>query len=113
VLARIGPLVLATPVLGAVTTPAAQARRLPCGVKGEHSLARGRRKRWRDLSGRQRAGIVVTGGVQLTLLAAALTDLRRRPAAEVRGDKRLWVAASFVNFAGPLAYFAFGRRRRG
>jgi hypothetical protein len=70
-----------------------------------------RKQRWRDLSGRRRAGIGVAGAVQLALLAAALIDLRRRPAAQIRGDKRLWVAVSFVNFAGPLAYFGYGRRR--
>ena len=35
--------------------------------------------------------------------------LRGRDARRVNGDKRVWVAASFVNFVGPLAYFAFGR----
>lgn len=44
------------------------------------------------------------------LLGAALLDLRRRPAARVRGSKKWWAAASLVNFVGPLAYFAFGRR---
>jgi hypothetical protein len=71
-----------------------------------------RNQRWRDLSGRQQAAITAAGAVQLALLAAALADLRRRPASEVKGDKRLWAAASFVNFIGPLAYFAVGRRRR-
>jgi hypothetical protein len=28
-----------------------------------------------------------------------------------QGSKKLWVAAAFVNFVGPLAYFMFGRRR--
>jgi hypothetical protein len=69
------------------------------------------KKRWGDLSGRQRAGITGAGVVQLGLLAAALTDLRRRPAKEVRGSKKLWFGLSFVNFVGPIAYFAFGRRR--
>jgi hypothetical protein len=69
------------------------------------------KKRWRDLSGRQRAGITGAGVVQLGLLAAALADLRRRPAKRVRGSKKVWFGVSFVNFVGPLAYFAFGRRR--
>jgi hypothetical protein len=38
-------------------------------------------------------------------------DLRRRPARKVRGDKRLWAAASFVSWAGPIAYFTYGRKR--
>ena len=68
-------------------------------------------RKWDDLSRPQRVGIIVGGGVQLLLLGAALVDLWRRPAAGVRGSKRWWAAASFVNFFGPLAYFAFGRRR--
>ena len=48
--------------------------------------------------------------MKLVLLAAALADLRRRPAKRVRGSKKLWFGLSFVNFAGPLAYFAFGRK---
>jgi len=54
---------------------------------------------------------VATVTAQLGLLAAALSDLRRRPADAVNGDKRLWAAVSCVNVLGPLAYFAFGRKR--
>jgi len=49
--------------------------------------------------------------VQVALLAAALVDLRRRPADQINGSKAVWSAVAFVNFLGPLAYFAFGRRR--
>lgn len=66
---------------------------------------------WNELSPPQRATIVGAGLVQISLTIAALRDLRRRPAEQVKGRKSLWVAASFVNFVGPLAYFAFGRRR--
>jgi hypothetical protein len=75
-------------------------------------MGRRSKKRWSDLSTPQRAGIVGAGVVQLSLLAAALKDLRRRPAEQIKGSKPMWVAVSFVNFLGPLAYFAFGRRRR-
>ncbi|HZC98828.1 MAG TPA: PLDc N-terminal domain-containing protein [Actinomycetes bacterium] len=68
-------------------------------------------KRWDELSARQQVGVAVAGAIQLGLLSAALVDLWRRPGAQVRGSKRWWAAASFVNFVGPLAYFAFGRRR--
>jgi hypothetical protein len=34
-----------------------------------------------------------------------------RQAGEIRGSKRVWTAVSFINFAGPICYFAFGRRR--
>ena len=46
------------------------------------------------------------------LVGAALADLRRRRPDEVNGPRKLWVAVSFVNFVGPLAYFLFGRRRQ-
>jgi hypothetical protein len=69
------------------------------------------RRRLRDLSAPQRALLGVLVVLQLGLLGAALFDLGRRPARKVRGDKRLWVAAAFVNYVGPLAYFAYGRKR--
>ena len=68
-------------------------------------------QRWSDLSERSRAAIAAAGVVQVGLMLAALADLRRRPAKQINGSKRLWVAASFVNFAGPIAYFTFGRKR--
>lgn len=66
---------------------------------------------WKDLSSRQRRAIVGVGVIQVTLMLAALIDIRRRPAQEIRGPKGAWVAASFVNTIGPLSYFAFGRKR--
>jgi hypothetical protein len=73
-------------------------------------------KSWKDLSPRTRrlllAGAAVDGGLK----AAALFDLRRRPASEIRGSKRVWVpVVAIVNSAGliPLYYFVFGRRRPG
>jgi hypothetical protein len=65
----------------------------------------------RDLSRPEQAVLAAAVAVQFGLLGAALRDLRRRPARKVRGDKRLWVAASFVNYVGPVAYFAYGRKR--
>jgi hypothetical protein len=69
------------------------------------------RKRWSELSGRQQAAIAAAAAVQTALAAATLWDVRRRPSAEIRGTKTLWVAAAFVNFVGPLAYFTVSRRR--
>ena len=68
-------------------------------------------KRWSELSTGQRRGIVLSGVVQVVLLGAALLDIWRRPEEKIRGNKRMWALASFVNFVGPVAYFAFGRRR--
>jgi hypothetical protein len=46
------------------------------------------------------------------LIVAKLTwlDLRRRPDAGVRGDKRFWRLASILNTTGSVAYWLFGRR---
>lgn len=59
----------------------------------------------------KRAGIVAAGSVQFGLQAAALLDIRRRPDDQIRGHKGAWVGLSFLNFLGPIAYFAIGRRR--
>jgi hypothetical protein len=69
------------------------------------------KKRWNDLSPAQKKGIIAAGIVQNSLLLAALVDLRRRPAEQINGKKRLWVAGSFVSWIGPISYFAFGRKR--
>ncbi len=68
------------------------------------------KKRWKELGGLQKGAIVLSGVVQVVLLVAALVDIYRRPAEEIRGEKRLWAAAAFVNFVGPISYFLFGRR---
>jgi hypothetical protein len=71
-------------------------------------MARG----WSDLSPRSRKLIVAAAVAETGLKAAVLIDLRRRPAGQVRGSRRLWAAAMLVNSAGilPLLYFVFGRR---
>jgi len=68
------------------------------------------KKVWKDLSPRQKRGIVLGGTVQIGLLLAALLDIYRRPKEQIRGDKRLWSLATFVNFVGPISYFLFGRK---
>lgn len=70
-----------------------------------------RSKRWKELGQAERTAIVVAGAAQVALQAAALIDLRRRPGSELTAPKPLWVALSFVNFLGPIAYFLIGRRR--
>jgi hypothetical protein len=70
------------------------------------------RKQWSDLSKGKRVGVVVSAVLQIALLVAALADIKRRPAALIRGGKVLWTGLSFVNYVGPLAYFAFGRKRQ-
>jgi hypothetical protein len=58
------------------------------------------------------AGAVVDGFLKI----AALADLRRRPAGQVRGRKWVWgIVLTLANSAGiiPLTYFRFGRRSPG
>lgn len=69
-------------------------------------------KKWQDFTPGQRKVLIAGGVLQLTLLGAALADLRGRSSDELRGGKRLWVPAVFVNFIGPIAYFLVGRKRR-
>ncbi len=66
--------------------------------------------RWQDLSAQTKMRFMGMGVIQITLLVAALWDIRRRPATEIRGRKELWMAISFINFIGPIAYFIFGRK---
>ncbi len=74
-------------------------------------MGKSRKKRWSDMSRGQQVATVLGSVVQVTLLAAALWDIAHRPAAGIKGSKKAWAAASFVNFIGPIAYFAFGRKR--
>jgi hypothetical protein len=69
------------------------------------------RKKWSDLTTGQRMAGTLGAVLQITLLAAALWDIWHRPADEIKGDRRVWTAVSFVNFVGPIAYFLFGRKR--
>jgi hypothetical protein len=69
------------------------------------------KQKFSDLPPAQQRAIVVAGAVQLSLLAAALIDISRRPQDQIKGPKPLWVGISFINTIGPLAYFFFGRKR--
>ncbi|MEI8406504.1 MULTISPECIES: hypothetical protein [unclassified Kribbella] len=71
------------------------------------------RTKWDELSPRRRRLIVVGGVIDGALKIAALADLARRPAAEVRGSKWAWAAAlTLISSVGavPIAYFTYGRR---
>lgn len=69
------------------------------------------KKQWKELTAPQKAGVVVLGIVQAGLLIAALIDIRRRPAEQIRGCKAWWALAAFVNYIGPISYFVFGRKQ--
>lgn len=68
------------------------------------------RKKWTDLTPFQKSMVVLLGFVQVTLLIAALVDIRDRSPEEINGDKRLWTLLAFVNYIGPISYFLFGRK---
>ena len=70
-----------------------------------------KKQRWSDLSTGQRVGVIALGTLQVALQISALVDIRRRPREQIKGRKATWVAVSFINTFGPLAYFKFGRRR--
>ena len=53
----------------------------------------------------------IIGVVHLTAVTLTWRDLRSRPAAQVRGPKRIWQVASALNTSGSAAYWLFGRRR--
>ena len=67
-------------------------------------------KKWEDFTPVQKASVLLLGMVQVTLLAAALLDIRRRPAEQINGTKRMWTLLAFINYVGPIAYFVFGRK---
>ena len=72
------------------------------------------RARWSDLDPRRRRLILIGAAVEGGLKIAALIDLARRPARDVRGSKPLWAAAiTVINSAGavPIGYWVYGRRR--
>jgi hypothetical protein len=68
------------------------------------------KKRWEDLTPRQRALIVAGGAVEVVLTTVALIDLARRPKRLVRGPKLRWLMGFAVQPFGPIAYLALGRR---
>jgi hypothetical protein len=70
-------------------------------------------KQWSDLSERNRRLLIAAAAVDVTLRIAALVDIKRRPASQIRGRKWAWATAvAVVNSAGilPISYFVFGRQ---
>ena len=55
--------------------------------------------------------LAIIAVVHLTAVTLTWRDLRSRPAAQVRGPKRIWQVASALNTSGSAAYWIFGRRR--
>jgi len=72
------------------------------------------RKQWSDLSPRTRRLLTVAAVIEAILKLAALIDIRRRPASQIRGPKWLWATVvAVISSAGvlPVSYFVFGRRQ--
>ena len=71
------------------------------------------KRRWSDLSQGQRRLVIAAAAVEGVLKIAALMDMRKRPASEIRGPKWLWASSvAVVSSAGilPVSYFLVGRR---
>jgi Family of unknown function (DUF5652) len=71
-------------------------------------------KQWSDLSERNRRLLIAAAAADVTLRIAALIDIKRRPASQIRGRKWAWATVvAIVNSAGilPISYFVFGRRQ--
>jgi|SRR5215212_6839111 len=69
------------------------------------------KKKWKDFSSAQKTRIVVQATIQMALAAWALWDIRHRSADRIKGSKRLWTLAAFVQPVGPIAYMLFGRKK--
>jgi hypothetical protein len=67
--------------------------------------------RWADLSDGQRRLLIGAATAEAALKIAALVDMQRRPADQIRGPKAFWRAAMVINLIGPLSYFIVGRKR--
>lgn len=70
--------------------------------------------KWSDLSKRNQRLLIAAAAIESGLKAAALIDLKRRPASQIHGPKWAWVPAlSILNSAGiaPVVYFVWGRHR--
>lgn len=67
-------------------------------------------KKFSKLSPAKRVAVSVAAVAQFALQGYALRDLKKRQPDHVRGPKKAWAAASFVNFVGPIAYLVLGRK---
>ena len=72
------------------------------------------RTQWRDLSEQNRRLLIAAAVAEGILKVAALIDIKRRPASQIRGPKWVWAAmVAVVRSAGvvPVSYFVVGRRQ--
>ena len=72
------------------------------------------RQQWSDLDERTRKLLISMAVAEGILKLAALIDIKRRPASQIRGRKWMWASVvTVVSSAGviPISYFLFGRRQ--
>ena len=72
------------------------------------------RRQWSDLSERTRGLLIAAAAFEGVLKVAALIDIKRRPASQIRGPKWLWASlVAGIGSAGvvPISYFVVGRRQ--
>jgi hypothetical protein len=69
------------------------------------------KKTWNELTPTQQKIAVAAGVAELVLSSYCANDLRKRPKAEVRGPKWIWVPLLAVQPFGPIAYLIAGRRK--
>jgi hypothetical protein len=60
--------------------------------------------RFKELSPIRQAAITGVTEWNITLSVIAERDIRRRPAADIRGNKVLWRVVCLTNTVGPLSY---------
>jgi Family of unknown function (DUF5652) len=73
-------------------------------------------QKWEDLSAGRRRLVIGVTALDVSLKIAALVDLARRPAVQVRGPKSRWaLAITLINSGGavPIVYLLRGRRKEG
>ena len=72
------------------------------------------RQQWSDLDERTRKLLISMAVAEGILKLAALIDIKRRPASQIRGRKWMWASVvTVVSSAGllPISYFVLGRKR--
>jgi hypothetical protein len=78
----------------------------------EASAGKGRKgRKWRNLTPKQKRRAGIRGIIQFALMVWTLIDIRHRDESQIKGSKRLWTIAAFVQPIGPIAYLIFGRKR--
>jgi hypothetical protein len=69
------------------------------------------RRRWADMSPLEKTGNILMAVADIATVALTLLDIRRRPANEIHGSKRMRVMTALIQPFGPVLYFLFGRKR--